>query len=154
MTHEPRFLCDEMLGKLARDLRTLGYDAAYAKHVEDDRLLERARGDDRWLVTRDVELADRAGDAGLLVRSRDPEEQLAYVLQTLGLRPDRERFLTRCLECNTELEPTDASGEVPETVEDRQHWRCPGCGKVYWLGTHARDMLARLGRFLGHGNGR
>lgn len=148
MSERPRFLADEMLGKLARDLRALGYDAGYMQHVEDEEVLERARREDRWLLTRDAHLSDRAGERGLLIGPRDPEAQLDRLVERLELVPDPERFLSRCLDCNTPIEPTDAEDEVPEGVRERQHWRCPSCGKVYWLGTHAQDMLDRLGRFL------
>lgn len=145
---DPRFLADEMLGKLARDLRALGYDVVYVKHVDDAEILDRAREADRLLLTRDADLSHRAGDRGILVEPRDPADQLEEVVDRLELEPPRERFLTRCLECNAEIEPTRAPDEVPEPVREDQHWRCPGCGKLYWLGTHAQDMLDRLGGYL------
>lgn len=144
----PRFLADEMLGKLARDLRALGYDVVYIKHVDDDEILDRARADDRLLITRDQNLSHQAGDRGVLVEPRDPTDQLEDLVRRLELEPSRERFLTRCLECNAEIEPTRAPEQVPDAVREDQHWRCPGCGKLYWLGTHAQDMLDRLGGYL------
>lgn len=148
MTARDRFVADEMLGKLAREMRALGYDVTYLKHVDDDEVLETARSEDRVLLTRDRTLADRAGDDALLIETRDPQGQLDHVLDQLDLSPDRSRFLSRCLDCNTELETTDAPEAVPDGVEDRQHWRCPNCGKIYWLGTHAKDMLDRFGPYL------
>lgn len=144
----PRFLADEMLGKLARDLRALGYDAAYVRDVTDDEVLEQAVDEDRRLLTRDVHLAERAGERAVLLESRDPAEQVRRVVDVLDLEPAAERFLSRCLACNAELEATRAPDEVPEDVREAPHWRCPGCGNLYWRGSHADDMLDRLGDLL------
>lgn len=148
MSGAERFLMDEMLGKLARELRALGYDAAYAHGSGDDRILARAEREDRLLVTRDRQLADRAGSTALLLETRDPGEQLAAVLDRRELSPSARAFLSRCLECNEPLEATDEPEEVPDGVEDEPLWRCPSCDRVYWPGTHARDMLDRLGEHL------
>lgn len=147
----PRLLADEMLGKLARELRALGYDIEYARDVDDDALLERAREAGRRLVTRDRQLADRAGPDAVLLESRQPARQLAALVDRLDLEPAAEAFLSRCLECNAELERARAPGRVPDDVEGDPHWRCPGCERVYWRGTHAADMLERLGGHLPDG---
>lgn len=145
----PRFVADEMLGKLAKELRTLGYDTLYLKHVDDDEVLDRALAEDRLLLTRDQELAERAEDRGVLIRSREPAEQLDHMLGVLGLDPTAEAFLSRCLECNGRLEEDPDAADLPEGVEDQTTWRCPGCRKVYWWGTHAEDMYERFRDLLG-----
>lgn len=144
----PRFVADEMLGKLARELRALGFDTVYLKHVEDDEVLEVAQRDDRHLLTRDRELAERAGDQGVLLGSRDPAEQLERVVAVLGLTPEAHRFLSRCLECNGVLVEDPEAADVPAGVEDQTTWRCPDCDRVYWWGTHAEDMYDRLAHLL------
>lgn len=53
----PRFLCDVMLGRLARWLRALGHNAAYDHAADDPALLRRAARERRTLVTRDTQLA-------------------------------------------------------------------------------------------------
>lgn len=150
----PAFLLDEMLGKLARELRALGYDAAYAHGSEDDEILERAREEERVLVTRDRQLADRAGSQALLLETREPGEQLDHLVDRLQLSPTADAFLSRCLECNELVEPVDAPDDVPDGLEDARHRRCPSCERVYWPGTHVEDMLDRLGRHLPEGTRR
>lgn len=145
-----RFLADEMLGTLARELRVLGYDAAYAHGVEDEAILERALDEGRVLLTRDRHLASRAGEHALLLEARDPDDQLERVIDGLELVPDPDAFLSRCLDCNVQVEATHAPDAVPDDVASSRHWRCPACGNVYWLGSHARDMLDRLGEHLPH----
>jgi uncharacterized protein with PIN domain len=143
-----------MLGKLASWLRLAGYDAAYRTDVADAELAREARETGRVLLTRDVELAAAAPDppGALLVESRDPHEQLQEVVAGLDLPLDEDRILSRCSECNTpvdEVEPGAVADEVPGDVADefRTFWRCPGCERVYWPGSHVdaiREILAGL----------
>ena len=66
-----RFLCDEMLLRLARLLRAAGYDT-YLAHggQRDAELLEIARTQNRVLVTRDKRLAAQAHPRAVLVDGR------------------------------------------------------------------------------------
>lgn len=61
-----RFLCDEMLVRLARLLRAAGYDAAMAPAgTRDDELLRIAHHEKRLLLTRDKRLSQQTRrDAG------------------------------------------------------------------------------------------
>ncbi|HZD03737.1 MAG TPA: Mut7-C RNAse domain-containing protein [Longimicrobiales bacterium] len=49
----PRFLADAMLGRLARWLRTLGFDTAFDDAIADDELIRRAVRESRVILTRD-----------------------------------------------------------------------------------------------------
>lgn len=140
-----------MLGKLARWMRFLGHDVAYVKDLGDTAILAAARAEGRLVVTRDVELAERARrDPGsYLVRSTDPQEQLKEVAAALSLPVERGEFLTRCGACNAVLEPAtpdEVRGRVPARVADEQDefWSCPGCGKAYWPGSHVRRITRAL----------
>lgn len=144
----PRLMCDEMLGRLARWLRLLGVDTACLKGVDDDAILAAAQREGRVLLTRDVALAARMPGA-LLVRALEPEAQLREAVQALGLQPDRARLMTRCSLCNAELVRAgraEAEGHVPEAAfaSHEAYWRCPGCRKWYWRGTHAVRIEERL----------
>lgn len=139
MATEPRFLADEMLGSLARWLRIMGYDTEYARDMTDGDILQRAETEGRTVLTRDRELALRAGDRGMLVRSDDGDEQLTEVTRCFGLIFDEAH--TRCALCNRELVPItadEASERVPPRVLERHNefLSCPSCGRVYWKGTH------------------
>lgn len=153
-TESPKFIVDTMLGKLARWLRALGYDTVYPRAAEDDRLLSLARAEARILLTRDARLAREAGPLGLLVSAERLELQLSEVLERLNLAPTEHGLLSRCLDCNGLLEerPKEAArGLVPEYVFSTQERfvGCPNCGKVYWQGSHADRILARLTPLLG-----
>lgn len=142
-----------MLGRLAHWVRALGYDAVYLGPADDQYLLRLCREEDRILVTRDVKLAQAAAARGCLVRADRVREQLAEVVRRLTLEAPRDDWLSRCLECNTLLarRAGDAVGDrVPPRIRatHSEFWACPGCGKVYWAGSHAERILECLHRVL------
>jgi uncharacterized protein with PIN domain len=145
----PRFLCDAMLGSLARWLRFFGFDTLYpAPGPEDSVLAEKARNEDRWLLTRDHELAS-AGPRSLLVRAASLEDQLVEVFDRLGLRPSPSLDHARCGECNggfEEVSREDVAGVVPPYVlaTSPRFRRCKDCGRVYWPGSHGERLLERM----------
>lgn len=145
----PTFLCDAMLGSLARWLRFFGYDTGFlGPEVADSEVAERARGEGRWLLTRDHELA-AVGPRTLLVRSEDVESQLVEVFGRLGLAPRAGLEGSRCSECNGELEPAERAElreQVPPYVlaTAERFRRCPGCGRVYWPGTHTERIVRTM----------
>lgn len=150
-----RFIADAMLGKLAKWLRILGYDAEYYGGEDDDALVLMARGQGRSILTRDTRLAPKLGpEECLFVRDNDTMAQLAQVVSELGLAVEPGRMFTRCTVCNGELVPVpkdEVRGVVPEyTLSVRSEFlKCPGCGRVYWEGTHRRRIFERLRRVGG-----
>jgi len=143
----PPLLLDGMLGRLARWLRLLGYDAAYDREASDHALVRRARAESRVLLTRDRRLAARQGVQALLIISEHLDEQVHQVRQALGPPPDPP--LSRCPACNTPLLPTAREAvrdRVPPYVwrRQREFRLCPGCHRVYWPGTHVERIQATL----------
>lgn len=153
MSEAPRFAVDAMLGRLARWLRVLGYDTWYDSAVADPVLVARADAEDRVLLTRDRHLLrELRPRRGLEVRHDDPLRQLQDVVDALALLPPQELF-TRCLLCNAVLVALGRDEalallaaqmeEVPAAVR-----ACPGCGRLYWDGSHVRRMRVALDRAL------
>ncbi len=148
-----------MLGKLARWLRLLGYDACYPGGTDDDALLDLARSSDRLLLTRDVWLAQRVEDENhvVLLRNLDPREQVQEVVQALELQVPPERVLTRCSLCNDPVDATtyeDVGDRTPPDVgpEDGPFRRCRGCDQVYWEGSHVAEIRAFAEALRHHGS--
>jgi uncharacterized protein len=145
----PRFLLDVHLGKLAKELRMAGLDAAYEPPFDDLALARRAQREARTLLTRDRRLLmRRVVSRGYLLRSSVPLEQLAEVIARFQLERSL-RPCTRCLVCNGVLRAltrADARPLVPPAVfaQHAAFRRCPGCGRVYWRGSHWRAMQARI----------
>ena len=140
----PRFIADAMLGRLATWLRILGYDAEYFRG-DDAALICRARETGRILLTRDGGLTRRRRlPPHLFVLSDHVSEQLRQVVHAFQLTADDPPH-RRCPRCNTVLEQRTkaaVAGLVPEFVWSQQEsfWGCPGCGRVYWAGSHRRRM--------------
>jgi uncharacterized protein with PIN domain len=143
-----RFLADCNVGRLARWLRALGYDASYHPQIGDAELVREAAAESRVLLTRDRDLTKRRViQTGLvraiLIRDDDVTAQLRQVFAELSL--ELKDSLTRCIECNSELQPREATNvaeRVPLYVRKTQtrYSECPDCRRLYWAGTHWRRM--------------
>jgi uncharacterized protein with PIN domain len=147
--HHSRFVVDGHLGKLARDLRLLGFDTVYRNDAEDAALLRTALDEERALLTRDRRLLMHAAVRdGYCPRSQFAEEQLAEVMRRFDLAATTKPY-TRCLRCNGGLERV-AKEAVIEQLEPLtkiyydDFRRCSACGHVYWAGSHFRQLEARI----------
>jgi len=150
----PRFAVDAMLARLARWLRVLGWDTTFQPELADPDLVLLANEQRRIVLTRDRQLLrELRPHRSHEVRSDDPLEQLRDVVLSLQLAPPQELF-TRCTVCNSPLSeplsPEQREVLLPPDVRElpgpaRQ---CPGCGRIYWPGSHARRMRAALERTL------
>ena len=152
---KPRFIADCNVGRLARWLRALGYDASYHTQIGDAELVREAAAEGRVLLTRDRDLTKRrviqtGVVRAILIHDDDVKTQLRQVFTELAL--NLEQSLTRCIECNAELQARQAdkvAERVPPFVRSTQtrYSECPDCGRVYWAGTHwqrMRQVLAGL----------
>jgi uncharacterized protein with PIN domain len=121
----PRFLVDRTVGRLARWLRLLGYDAVWEPTDDLAGLLALAESEKRVLLTRDTLLIERRpvrhGDVKAVRAPRRPrEEQLRQLRVEIGLRPQGS---SRCLICNAALERLTAEQarlRVPPTWPRRR----------------------------------
>ncbi len=142
---ESRFVLDTHLGKLASYLRMLGFDTLYHNSYTDQELAEISVNERRILLTRDRGLLKRAVvNHGYLVRSEKGPEQVAEVLDRFDLFNAIDPF-TRCMQCNvllSRVSKAEVKGQVPAKVEQRcdQFSRCPGCARIYWKGSHFKEM--------------
>lgn len=151
-----RFVLDGHLGRLARHLRMLGLDAAWRRDAADAELARDSAAEHRVLLTRDQGLLKRrVVTHGLWIRATDPRRQLSEVVRRLDLYRVLAPF-TRCLRCNTPLEDVakaDVEEALPPAVRARHDTfrRCPGCGRVYWRGSHHRRMEELVAALLAEG---
>lgn len=144
-----RFVADVHLGSLARNLRLLGFDTIYDKHLGDETIIEIARDETRIILTRDKGILKNGRVThGYWVRNTDPLRQVEEVIRAIDLSNAIEPY-SRCMECNGELEPvrrTEVARAVPLQVflVYRDFKRCKGCARIYWKGSH----LKRLDRII------
>jgi len=159
MTGSPKLFADAMLGALARWLRLLDLDVAYDPSLDDPALVEFALAEDRVILTRDRRLTERRrARKHLLIRSTVVDEQVRQVLSDLDVHPDPGRLLCRCPRCNGVLHAIpleEARARIPPWVARTQTEirACPGCGRLYWRGTHVTRMHERLAQMLRSGIG-
>ena len=151
---ETRFALDVHLGKLARLLRMVGFDAQYSNTITDEELARLARGERRIILSRDRGLLKRRTVThGYLVRSDAPRRQLAEVVRRFDLAGS-VRMFSRCMECNVPLARVDKAsiaGLLPAVVAATYNdfSRCAACGRVFWRGTHWERMRAFSAEVLG-----
>lgn len=143
-----KFVADGHLGKLARDLRLLGFDVLYDQNASDS-LLAASCADDRALLTRDRRLLmHKVVRHGYCPRSDDPDEQIVEVMRRFDLTELIAPY-TRCLQCNglvVKVNKADVIDQLEPLTKihyDDFH-RCPECGKIYWSGSHFSKLEARL----------
>lgn len=145
-----RFLCDEMLKGLARWLRTAGYDVVVEPDCTDDGLLlEKARNEDRILLTRDRRLAEARprGASVMLLECNDLDACFDELKDKLDVDWLHRPF-SRCLACNTPLSGVgdDRWHEIPAHSRERatRLLYCPSCNQLFWDGSHVKRMHERL----------
>ena len=153
---ETRFVADAHLGGLAHLLRMLGFDTLYDNHYHDDTIVDICAHDGRIVLTRDRELLKRRTVThGCYVHALKSEDQLREVVTRLDLARSARPF-TRCLHCNVPLRAVDKASvldQLPPKV--REHYErfstCDACGRVYWEGSHFRNMRRMLDDLLTDG---
>lgn len=154
---EYRFIVDRMLGRLIAWLRIFGYDTKSALDLapspqEDTKLIDIAKDEHRILLSRDRVLVERAKKSGvdaILLISDDVMVQIDELMKRYHLNADPN--MTRCTVCNSllrratesDIEYIKNSPEVPERVlnDYSELWICDRCGKIYWQGSHWRNIL-------------
>jgi len=147
---EPRFVCDDHMGKLARYLRVAGYDVVFDSAMDNNRLIQISLDERRHILTRDRRLVERRlVRYCLLLDSERWQDQIKTVADHFGLIFSKARMFTRCLEDNTPTVPVakeDIRARVwPYTYEHHDEFRiCPVCDRVYWAGSHVTAMKARF----------
>ena len=146
---DTKFIVDNNVGKLAKWLRMLGYDALFFDNIDDGRLVKIALKQGRVLLTRDTQIMRRRvvtnGQAKVIfIEDDDPKKQLRQVVKTLNLDCHLGQF-TRCMECNHRL-VSKTKEEVKDLVPpfvfqtQTQYMQCPNCNRIYWRGTHWQRM--------------
>ncbi|PKL51390.1 MAG: twitching motility protein PilT [Candidatus Riflebacteria bacterium HGW-Riflebacteria-2] len=136
-----RFIADCHLGKLAGKMRLLGLDVEYRNDIDDEELVAAVVNDKKVLLSRDRRLLMRKViDRGYLVRSQNPDEQIAEVIKRFDLGRQLQPF-TRCALCNGMLERVEKAAVLhrlePKTkLYFDDFFQCQSCRQVYWQGSH------------------
>ena len=151
-----RFIVDINVGRLAKWLRIMGYDALLPEESGDNELVRTALREGRVLITRDSGItrrrAVRLGQMQIVhIKHDDLGSQLRQLVRELNLDPGGA--FSRCVRCNQPLEPKakyDVAERLPPYVMQTQckFMECPRCLRVYWRGTHWSKMKTELERAI------
>jgi uncharacterized protein len=149
-----QFITDGMLGKLTRWLRMLGHDVHYYRAEDDKKLIEIAKFENRVLLTRDLELYQRAVTQrveAVFVDAKDEAEKLADLANRFGFKLEIDMSVSRCPKCNDLIKAVSKEAvvnQIPESTSTYydEFWRCPMCGQVYWRGAHWKRIEQTLNK--------
>jgi hypothetical protein len=151
--NEPRFIVDDMLGKLAVRLRMLGFDTSFYGDSADSFLLRKSKEENRILLTRDANLVRIRGVNAFFISSKKLKEQIQQVIEKFKLKISPQNMFSRCSVCNEPLEEVSkqkVKGRIPPVVYklfDKFSF-CPECKKFYWKGTHYEKIIEELKGFI------
>lgn len=139
-----KFVADRMLGKLAKLLRMIGYDAEYVKDADENAIMTWSE-QHKVFLTRGRRFQNLKIDGIYFVSSNYPVHQLIEIIEKFKLELKDNEFFSRCLECNQKLSPApaeDVQRRVPEYVQrtKKEFFICPKCRRIYWEGTHRNHM--------------
>jgi uncharacterized protein with PIN domain len=145
-----KFIVDRMLGKLAKQLRMLGYDTLYYRGEDVYPLIRLGRQEGRVILTRNTKLIPRRPEDMIFRITEDhPQFQLKELIQKANIKMDEGKVFSRCLLCNTLLDSIsrkEVEGKVPDFIFHHQEefFRCPQCQRIYWPGSHQENMKKRI----------
>jgi len=142
---ETRFILDVHLGKLCKYLRMLGFDTYYRNDLADDEIVKISVTEKRIILTRDLGiLKNGAVTHGYWVRSKVSKEQLFEVFNRFDLH-NKTRPFYRCTMCNglvKEVNKTEIEHllKMNTKIYFDKFYQCNDCKRVYWEGTHFKNM--------------
>jgi uncharacterized protein with PIN domain len=146
------FASEPTLGKLAKWLRILGFDTSFVPGVSTKKTMDSGKKN-RILLTRTKRVRDgKLPQEFIFITSNNPFEQLKQVIDTLGIMYTDTHPFSRCIRCNTRIQPVDKGsvrGNVPDFIwQTRDNFQiCGRCQRIYWPGSHTQrshDIIMRL----------
>ncbi len=154
---EIKFIVDHNVGKLAKWLRIMGYNAVLFTEKDDGLMVKTALAQNRVILTKDTQIMRRRVVTSgrlkvILIAHSDPKAQLRQIVDALNLDYQFRPF-SLCLECNEVLieKSKDQVQELvpPYVFKTRSKFvECPSCHRIYWQGTHWEAMNRELKRLM------
>jgi hypothetical protein len=138
---EPNFAAEKTLGKLAKWLRILGFDAIYDPDIKNP------AESGRILLTRTKRIKyEYTTDKLIFIKSDKPFKQLKEVIKALGIVKEDIKTFTRCIRCNTKIRMINKNSirsVIPDYVWENQDSfkTCIKCKRIYWQGSHTKRSM-------------
>jgi len=126
----------------------LGFDTVYKNDFSKEELYAISANENRTLLSKSTYFKKFTDIVFYQIKSADPQQQLKEVIAHFNLLNSLDPFI-RCLYCNQILEKKDKEeveqSLMPQTKKDfSEFWKCPGCKKVYWKGSHYERMMKQI----------
>ena len=130
----------------------MGHDVKYSNRSDDSELLRISKTESRVLLTRDLELYQRAAAKGIeayFVEGLTEAGRLSELFNRFRVELSIDLEKSRCPQCNAELMRVKKE-EIAAKVKEHtfryydEFWVCPNCGQVYWQGAHWIKIRAIL----------
>ncbi len=165
-----KFICDAMLGALARHLRFFGFDTLYVGEMErstgvqvmdgskpehpldDGEILCIARKLGRFVLTKDEGFARRDPERVVHVTGLNLKDYLILLKERFDISFNFDQNNSRCYRCNIVLQPVtkeSVKGKVKEKtfIHYDTFFQCPDCMQVFWVGAHFTEQKGLLNKF-------
>ncbi len=142
------FVIDPTLGKLAKWLRIMGFDAHYQTSYNNMEIGIHIK-DGRTLLTRNMVLMI-SHKPSFMIHSDKVQDQLIEMKKYGFLPVAYNEWFRRCIKCNIPLmsvQLEDARGRIPEHVLSQNTGGvkfCPSCKRYLWPGSHRVNMLNQI----------
>ncbi len=143
------FLVDAMLGNIAKKLRLFGFNSEYISDIDDSKLIEKAKNENRTIISRDRSLIDRANKneiSSVYITKENEIEQFLEIAKTTHLQFDEiSGDSARCTKCNSatsKINKIEIENKIPKRVLEYhdKFWKCDRCDQIYWEGTHIKNL--------------
>jgi uncharacterized protein with PIN domain len=143
------FLIDAMLGNVAKKLRLLGFDSEYFSDIDDSKLIEKAKNENRTIISKDHNLINKAKKnelSSVYITKENEVEQFLEILKFTHLKFDEiSGNIARCTKCNSltsQISKSEIKNKIPQGVLEYNDnfWKCDKCDQIYWEGTHIKNL--------------
>ena len=143
------FLVDSMLGNIAKKLRLFGFNSEYISDIDDSKLIEKAKNENRTIISRDRSLIDRTNKneiSSVYITKENEIEQFLEIAKTTHLQFDEiSGDSARCAKCNSptsKINKIEIENKIPKRVLEYhdKFWKCDRCDQIYWEGTHIKNL--------------
>lgn len=151
---KPTFIVDAMLGNVAKKLRLMGFDSLYYSSIEDADLINKAKKENRIILTKDQQLTHDAEKLSITVIQLSSNDEIEQFLQINNKIKIGKYVIsvdtTRCSICNgniQKIEKNQILTKIPKGVleQHENYWICKSCKKIYWKGTHIKNLQKFIG---------
>jgi len=149
--NEKRFISDVMLGRLSKWLRVMGYDTHYQPFYRSG-MIDVFIREGCLLLSKNRRIIEKYNPS-LLIETDHIRAQLQEIKKRGYLSPDKSRWFTRCLICNTLLKRVhieEAKAHIPDYISLQNnsgiHF-CTSCGRYFWPGSHRTRMIEQLAQW-------